>query len=181
MGFRYFFIILQNIFKISTFLYPIFIDRSRKMIPTNRKPSIYLWCTSIFLIFIASFSIGFTYWMYPTLVPMYGGGERFNLAEYNNYTENFPFSAATNLSITMEANDTVQILINNESVFNGTFYQLEIEGNRVILITLKSNSPVSGRFTLRQESPMYMEIFSIGAMLLGVISLLMNLYFYKKK
>ena len=151
------------------------------MIPTNRKPSKYLWCTSIFLIIIASLSIGYTYWMYPTLVPRYGGGEQFNLAEYNNFTENFPFSAATSLSITIEANDTVQISIDNENVLNGTFYQVEIEANTEILITLKSNSPINGRFTLRQESPIYMEIFAIGAMLLGSISLFMNWYIFKKK
>ena len=81
----------------------------------------------------------------------------------------------------MNANDTVQISIDYENVINGTFYEVEIEPNTDVLMILKSNSPVNGRFTLRQETPVFFGIFSIGFFLIGVISIFLNWYFFKKK
>ena len=150
------------------------------MTVSKKNLSIYIYAISICLIFIGSISIGYSYGMHPTLVPTYGGGERFYLDDYNNYTTQFPFFANTRLFIIMNANDTVQIYINNEIVCNGTYYEVEIEPNEKVLMILTSISPVNGRFTLRQETPIFMGIFSIGLFLIGVISIFLNWYCFKK-
>lgn len=147
----------------------------------NKKyPTKFIYGISICLIFIGSISIGYSYFMHPSLVPMYGGGEHFYLDNYNNFTDQFPFRADSRLHIIMDANDTVQISINSENVFNGTYYEVEIEPNLETLMILKSISPVNGRFTLRQDTPLYMGIFSIGLFLIGVISIFLNWYFFKR-
>ncbi len=125
--------------------------------------------------------MGYSYLMHPSLVPMYGGGEQFHLDDYNNYTTQFPFFTNSRLHVIMSANDTVQISINSEIVFTGTYYEVEIEPNMEVLVVLQSNSPVGGRFTLRQETPVFMAVFSVGCFLLGILSLGMNWYYFKKK
>ena len=147
----------------------------------KRNSTIFFFGVSFCLIFIGSISIGYSYLMYPTLVPMYGGGEQFNLDNYNNHTQQFPFFTNSRLHIIMNANDTVQITIDNENVLNGTYYETEIEPNMDVLMILKSISPVNGRLTLRQETPVFLGILSIGFFVIGVISLSMNWYFFKKK
>jgi len=147
----------------------------------KHNPPKYTYFLSICLIFIGSISMGYSYLMHPTLVPIYGGGEQFYLEDYNNYTTQFPFYTNTRLSIIMNANETVQISINSEIVFIGTYYEVEINPNTEVLMVLKSSSPVVGRFTLRQETPIFMAIFSIGCFLLGILSIGMNWYYFKKK
>ena len=150
--------------------------------PSNKhNPTKYIFCLSFCLIFIGSISMGYSFLMHPTLVPMYGGGEQFYLDDYNNYTAYFPFHADTRLSIIMNANDTVQISMDNENVLNGTYYDVEIESDSEILMILKSNSPVNGRFTLRQETPLFLNVLSIGFLSISVISVFMNLYYVRKK
>ena len=149
--------------------------------PSNKKnPTKFIYGISICLIFIGSISIGYSYFMHPSLVPMYGGGEHFYLDNYNNYTTQFPFYANSRLHIIMNANDTVQISIDNENVYNGTYYEVDIEPNLETLMTLKSISPVNGRLTLRQETPLFLGIFSIGLFLIGIVSIFMNWYYSKK-
>ena len=150
------------------------------MSSNNKNSSKFFWAISFCLIFIGSISIGYSYLMYPTLIPIYGGGEQFNLDNNNNYTQQFPFFVNSRLHIIMNANDTVQISIDNENILNGTYYETEIEPDTELLMTLKSNSPVNGRFTLRQETPVFLGIFSIGLFLIGVISISVNWYFFKK-
>jgi len=146
----------------------------------KRNSTKFFWAISICLIFIGSISIGYSYLMYPTLIPIYGGGEQIYLDNYNNYTQQFPFFTNTKLHIIMNANDTVQISIDDEIVHNGTYYETEIGPDIDILMILKSTSPVMGRFTLRQGTPVFLGIFSIGLFLIGVISLSVNWYFFKK-
>ncbi|MHA1521238.1 MAG: hypothetical protein ACTSRK_13725 [Promethearchaeota archaeon] len=161
--------------------------RKNQKIPNYPKPSNkrknaarYICCLSLCMVFAGSVAITYSYWMHPTLVPRYGGGERFYLDDYNNYTEQLPFSANSRLSIAMNANDTVQISIDNEDVYTGTFYEIEIDANVEIFMVLKSNSPVNGFFTLRQETPLYMGIFSIGFLSVGAISIFANWFFFNK-
>ena len=151
------------------------------MVIKKETLKIYFLGVSLCLILISSISIGYSYILYPTLIPIYGGGETFYLDNYNNYTSQFHFFANARLHIIMNANDTVQISIDNENVLNGTYYDVEIEPNSEILMILKSISPVNGRFTLRQETPLFMEILSIGLLFISVISIFMNLYFFRKK
>ncbi|MCK5346767.1 MAG: hypothetical protein KAR20_25335 [Candidatus Heimdallarchaeota archaeon] len=125
--------------------------------------------------------MGYSFLMHPSLVPMYGGGEQFYLDDSNNYTAYFPFYADTRLSIIMNVNDTVQISINDENLFTGTYYEVDIDPNMDIVMTLQSFSPVKCRFTLRQETPVFMAVFSVGCFLLGILSICMNWYYFKKK
>jgi hypothetical protein len=125
--------------------------------------------------------MGYSYLMHPSLVPIYGGGEQFYLEDYNNYTVQFPFFTNSRLHVIMNANDTVQISINSEIVFTGTYYEVDLDPNTEVLMILQSNSPVDGRFTLRQETPVFMAVFSVGCFLLGILSISMNWYYFKKK
>ena len=147
----------------------------------NKNPTKYFWGVSFCLIFIDSISIGYSYLLYPSLIPIYGGGEQFYLDNYNNYSQQFPFFANSRLHIIMNANDTVQISIDSENVLNGTYYETEIMPNVDVLMILQSISQVNGRFTLRQETPVFLGILSIGLFLFGVISMFMNWYFFRKK
>ncbi|QEE16768.2 hypothetical protein DSAG12_02598 [Promethearchaeum syntrophicum] len=155
----------------------------KKKVIKKETLKIYFLGVSLCLILISSISIGYSYILYPTLIPIYGGGETFYLDSYNNYTSQFPFFTNAKLHIIMNANDTVQIFIDNENVLNGTYYDVEIEPNSEILMLLKSYFPVTGRFTLRQETPIFMEILSISLLLTSVITIFMNLYYFgiKKK
>jgi len=148
---------------------------------TKHHPPKYLYCVSVCLILLGSISMGYSFLMHPTLVPIYGGGEQFHLDDYNNYTAQFPFFTNTRLHIIMIANDTVHISLNNENVSTGTYYEVEIEPDMEVLMILHSSSSVNGRFTLRQETPVFMAIFSIGCLLIGLISLFLNWYFLKSK
>jgi hypothetical protein len=147
----------------------------------NKSITKFFLAVSICLILIGSISIGYSFLLYPTLIPIYGGGEQFHLDNYNNYTQQFPFFVNSRLHIIMNANDTVQISIDNEIVLNGTYFETEIDPNKDILMILTSTSPVNGRFTLRQETPVFLGILSIGFFLIGVISIFLNWYFFKKK
>ncbi|MFX0211199.1 MAG: hypothetical protein ACFFDT_34785, partial [Candidatus Hodarchaeota archaeon] len=114
-------------------------------------------------------SIGFTYVIFPRLVPGYGGGEPFFLASYNNYTVTFPWFSSSKIHLTIKANDTIQINIDGENVYNGTYYKILIEANEDTLITLKSKSPVAGRFEAWQEPPWIMQLSVIGIFLTGIM------------
>ena len=150
--------------------------------PSNKHhPIKYVYGLSFCLIFIGSISMGYSYLMHPSLVPIYGGGEQFYLEDYNNYTVQFPFFTNSRLHVIMNANDTVQISINSEIVFAGTYYEVEIDPNTEVLMVLQSNSPVDGRFTLRQETPVFMAVFSVGCFLLSILSICTNWYYFKKK
>jgi len=91
----------------------------------NRITLIALSFSSI-LLFSGLVSLGFTYMFYPTLVPGYGRTERFNLTEYNNYNTQFPYYANSRLHITIEANNTMSIFIDENFVHNGSFYELTV-------------------------------------------------------
>ncbi|MFX1285036.1 MAG: hypothetical protein ACFFB5_15345 [Promethearchaeota archaeon] len=125
---------------------------------------------SSLLLFTGFLSIGFTYVIYPFLVPGYGGGEPFLLTSYNNYTDTYPWFSSSKLHLTIKANDTIQINIDGENVYNGTYYKISIEPNENTLITLKSSSPVTGRFEAWQEPPWMMQLSVIGIFFAGLIT-----------
>ncbi|MHA2244856.1 MAG: hypothetical protein ACXADY_07790 [Candidatus Hodarchaeales archaeon] len=133
---------------------------------------------SLLLVFTGVTSLGFTYLLFPMLVPGYGGGEPFHLTNYNNYTTTFPWFSSSKLHLTIKANNTIQIYIDGKNVYNGTYYKLSIEPNNNPLITLKSTSPVTGRFGARQEPPWMMQIAAISLFLTGLISSAVSLTYW---
>ena len=147
----------------------------------KQNPTKYFYCLSLCLILIGSTSMGYSYLMHPSLVPMYGGGENLYLDNHNNFTAHFPFITNSRLHIAVNANDTIQISINGEIVHTGTYYELEIEYSEEILMSLESFSPVSGRLTLRQDTPVFLIIFSFGCLVIGIISIFINWFFFQKK
>ena len=124
---------------------------------------------SILILFAGLIYLGFTFVLFPQLVPGYGAGEPFQLDEYNNYTTHFPWYAKTRLHLTIKANDSVQIIIAENLVHNGSFYELTIEPNEVRLITLISNSSVSGRFSAWQEVPWERQVGALGFLAIGIV------------
>lgn len=125
---------------------------------------------SLLLLLTGVLSLGFTYVIFPKLAPGYGGGEPFLLTSYNNYTDTFPWFSDSKLHLTIKANNTIQINIDGENVYNGTYYKISIEPNENALITLKSSSPVTGRFEAWQEPPWMMQLSVISIFFAGLIT-----------
>ena len=65
--------------------------------------------------------------LFPTLVPGYGGGERFTLGGHNDYTLQMPWHAHTRLLVALQANDSVELRIDGDYVCNCTRYEFYVE------------------------------------------------------
>ncbi|PWI46626.1 hypothetical protein CEE45_15905 [Candidatus Heimdallarchaeota archaeon B3_Heim] len=122
------------------------------------------------ILFSGIIALGFTYVIYPTLVPSYGAGEPFHLTSYNNYTTQFPWYSKTRIHLTIKANDSIEIFIDGISVFNGSFYKTSIEPQNQTLIKLQSVTPVSGKFLAWQEPSWLMQITASCIFLLGLVA-----------
>jgi hypothetical protein len=88
----------------------------RKMLEKQNRFTLIALILSSLLVFTGVFSLGFTYVLFPVLVPGYGGGEPFLLASYNNYTATFPWYSNSELQLTIKANRTIQIFIDGKNV-----------------------------------------------------------------
>ena len=117
---------------------------------------------TLILLLSGILALGFTYTIVPTLVPTYGGGEKFHLDSYNDFTASFPWFSKTRLYITITANDPVNIYIDGNSTYNGSFYKLTIPPRTFTTITLRSNSSTSGRFIALQEPSQLLQIATWG-------------------
>ena len=122
------------------------------------------------ILFSGIIALGFTYLIYPALVPTYGAGEPFNLTSYNSYTTEFPWYSKTRIELTIKANDSIQIFIDGISVFNGSVYKTVIDPNSQTLIKLQSVAPVSGKFLAWQEPSWLMQTVAIGIFLIGLVA-----------
>jgi hypothetical protein len=138
----------------------------------------FIFILSLILIFIGVFSTVFTYTFYPTLVPSYGAGEPFDLTSYNNYTVTFPWFSNSKLHLTIKANTTIQIYIEGKNVYNGTYYKLSIKPKDSILITIKSNSPATGRFEAWQEPLWWMQVGSLIFLFTGCILTILSFIYW---
>ncbi|MHA2226708.1 MAG: hypothetical protein ACXAC8_15965 [Candidatus Hodarchaeales archaeon] len=123
---------------------------------------------SILILLAGLLYFSFTFVIFPQLVPGYGAGEPFQLNENNNYTTDFPWYANSRLHLTIKANNSVQIIISENLVHNGSSYELTIEPNDYRLITLISNSSVSGRFSAWQEVPIERQVGTVGFLTIGI-------------
>jgi len=104
-------------------------------------------------------------------VPHHGGGERFNLSKANDYIFQIPWTAYTRLHLSLQANDTVTLYIDSEHICECTHHDLIIESGEYVLVMLRSESPVSGTFTARQEIPLERQLI---AFILLIINILCN-------
>jgi len=124
------------------------------------------------LSFLLSFS-GLAYLLYlqvvfPHLVPFHGGGEGFTLNSANNYTSQIPWDAYSRLHLTLQTNDTIKLYSNGDYICDCTSYDLIIKPGDHVLILLKSNSPVSGRFTAWQEIPLERQVLGLSVLSAGL-------------
>jgi hypothetical protein len=106
--------------------------------------------------------------LFPTLVPGYGGGERFTLGGHNDYTLQMPWHAHTRLHVALQANDTVELHIDGDHVCNCTRHEFSVEAGEQALVLLRSDSPVSGAFTAWQETPIENWVLALLLILTGI-------------
>jgi len=133
------------------------------------------------LVLTSLFFVGATYLLYlqllyPSLVPGYGGGERFSLARVNNYTFQIPWFAYSRLHLTLQANDTVRLYVDDEYVCDCIRYDLVIEPGEEALIVLKSSSPVSGMFIAWQEIPIEKQMLASSLLVVGLVGTVITLF-----
>jgi len=125
------------------------------------------------LVFISLLFVGAAYLLYlqvlyPSLIPGHGGGERFSLTKANNYTFQIPWFAYSRLHLTLQANDTVKLYVDDEYMYDCSQYDFVIESGEEALIVLKSASPVSGTFIAWQEIPFERQTLALGMLLIGL-------------
>jgi len=113
--------------------------------------------------------------MFPRLVPIHGGGEGFTLCEYNNYSAQLPWSAYSRLHLSLQANDTVKLYRDGDYVCDCVQYELVLERGDDIILMMKSNSPVRGRFTARQEIPLEKQLLAYVMILAGLAGLALSI------
>ena len=124
----------------------------------------------LLILFSGIIALGFTYVIYPTLVPSYGAGESFNLTSDNSYTAQLPWYSKTRIELTIKANDSIRIFIDGSNVFNGSLYKTSIEPQKQTVIKLQSVAPVSGKYLARQEPSRLMQTIAICIFLLGLVA-----------
>ena len=122
----------------------------------------------------------FLQYIFPRLVPAYGGGEPFALNIDNNYTYQIPWQAYTRLHLTLKTDNTVELYSNSEYLGNVTSYNFIIEPEDTLLILMKSNSPVSGRFKAWQEIPPERQTLGIIIVFVGLAGMGFLVYLIKK-
>jgi len=119
--------------------------------------------------------------MFPKLVPGYGGGEGFTLGETNNFTFQMPWWAYSRLHLDLQANDTLELYVDGDYVCVCSHYELVIERGDEALLLLRSDSPVKGRFTARQEIPLERQLLAFTILLAGLMGVAISINTYRKK
>lgn len=137
----------------------------------RRKFSLPNLVVALLLLLAGSAYFLFLHGMYPRLVPFHGGGERFWLYETNNFTFQIPWSAFSRFHLTLQANDTVELYKDGNFVCDCSHYELVIESGDEALILLKSNSPVNGMFTARQDIPLEKQLLAFIMLSAGLFGL----------
>ena len=130
---------------------------------------------SVLLIVAGLAYVVYLHALFPTLVPSYGGGERFTLGGHNDYTLQMPWHAHTRLHVALQANDTVEFLIDGDHVCNCTRHEFSVEAGEQALVLLRSDSPVSGAFTAWQETPIENWVLALLLILTGIAGAVMSM------
>jgi hypothetical protein len=136
---------------------------------SEKTKTVLLMLLSLSLLLAGSAYLVFLYGMFPRLVPLHGGGEGFTLGEYNNYSGQLPWEAYSRLHLSLQANDTVELYRDGEYVCDCVQYELVVERGEYVLLMMKSNSPVKGRFTARQEIPLERQLLAFIMILAGLV------------
>ena len=137
----------------------------------RRKFSLTKLIVALLLLLAGSAYFLFLHGMYPRLVPFHGGGERFWLDETNNFAFQIPWSAFSRLYLTLQANDTIELYKDGDFVCDCSHSELVIESGDEAFILLKSNSPVNGMFTARQDIPLEKQLLAFIMLSAGLFGL----------
>ena len=148
---------------------------------SEKTKTVLLMLLSLSLLLAGSAYMVFLYGLFPRLVPIHGGGEGFTLGEYNNYSSQLPWSAYSRLHLSLQANDTVELYRDGEYVCECVQYELVLERGEYVLLMMKSDSPVKGRFTARQEIPLERQLYALIILSAGLIGVLLSIRMWKKK
>ena len=136
---------------------------------SEKSKTVLLFLLSLSLLLAGSAYLVFLYGMFPRLVPLHGGGEGFTLGEYNNYSAQLPWEAYSRLHLSLQANETVELYRDGEYVCDCVEYELVLERGEDIMLMMKSNSPVRGCFTARQEIPLEKQLLAFAMILAGLV------------
>jgi hypothetical protein len=79
------------------------------------------------------------------------------------------------LHLSFQANDTIELYIDGDYVGDCSDYELVIERGDEALVLLKSNSPVNGKFTARQEIPLEHQLIAFVMVLAGLVGLALSI------
>jgi len=142
---------------------------------SEKSKTILLVLLSFLLLLAGSAYFKFLHGMFPRLVPFHGGGEGFTLSEANDFTVQIPWEAYSRLHLSLQANDTIELYIDGDYVCDCSCYELVIESGDHALLLLKSNSPVNGMFTARQEIPLEHQLLAFVMILAGLVGLALSI------
>ena len=142
---------------------------------SERSKTVFQFILSFSLLLAGSAYTAYLHLVFPKLVPGYGGGEGFTLGEANNFTFQLPWWAYSRLHLDLQANDTVELYVDSDYVCNCSHYELVIARGDEALILLRSDSPVKGRFTARQEIPLERQFLSFVMVLAGLVGLALSI------
>ena len=148
---------------------------------SEKTKTVLLILLSLSLLLAGSAYLVFLYGMFPRLVPLHGGGEGFTLGEYNNYSAQLPWEAYSRLHLSLQANDTVELYRDGEYVCDCVEYELVLERGEYVLIMMKSDSPIKGRFTARQEIPLEKQLYALIILSAGLIGVVFSIRMRKKE
>lgn len=147
---------------------------------SERSKTVLLIILSLSLLLAGSAYIAYLHLIFPKLVPGYGGGEGFTLGEANDFTLQMPWWAHSRLHLDLQANDTVKLYMDGGYVCDCSHYELVIERGDEALILLRSDSPVEGRFTARQEIPLERHLLAFTILLAGLVGVALSIRRHKK-
>jgi hypothetical protein len=132
-----------------------------------------------FLAFSGLAYLLFLQFLFPTLVPYHGAGERFTFSP--GYTYQIPWHANGRLHLALQASATVKLYLDDEYVCDCTNYEFIIEPGDDVLVQMTSDSAVSGMFTAWQEIPLEQQILALTLLLAGAAGIVVAILFMRKK
>ena len=147
---------------------------------SEKSKTVLLLLLSSSLLLAGSAYLAFLYGMFPRLVPIHGGGEGFTLGEYNNYSAQLPWSAYSRLHLSLQANDTIELYRDGDYVCDCVQYELVLERGEDVMLMMKSNSPVRGFFTARQEIPLEKQLLAFILLSAGLIGVAISFRIRRK-
>jgi hypothetical protein len=147
---------------------------------SERSKTVFLFILSFSLLLAGPAYITYLHLLFPKLVPSYGGGEGFTLGEANNFTFQMAWWAYSRLHLDLQANDTLELYVDGDYVCVCSHYELVIERGDEALILLRSDSPVKGRFTARQEIPLERQLLALTILLAGLMGVAISIRIRKK-